>query len=108
MEHVCRLARRHGLKLRQSFLRLGRKARGEVARQIHGKGHKQALLHLSKMRTWLGQLTHDVGHKIEALGETGADIAKTFAPTLQFADKVRPHQTKARIGARRAPATNLA
>jgi len=71
MEHVCRLARKHELQLRQSFLRLGREARREVARLIHGKGHKQALRHLRKMRTWLGRLTRDVCRKIEVLGERG-------------------------------------
>ena len=94
MEHVCRLARKHGLQLRQSFLRLGREARREVARLIHGKGHKQALRHLRKMRTWLGRLTRDVGRKIEALGEDGADIAKAFAETLELAEKVRTQQAK--------------
>ena len=94
MEHVCRLARKHGLKLRQSFLRLGREARREVARLIHGKGHKQALRHLRKMRTWLGRLTRDVGRKIEALGEDGADIAQAFAETLELAEKVRTQQAK--------------
>ena len=66
MEHVCRLARKHGLQLR----------------------------HLRKMRTWLGRLTRDVGRKIEALGEDGADIAKAFAETLELAEKVRTQQAK--------------
>jgi IS5 family transposase len=94
MEHVCRLARKHGLQLRQSFLRLGREARREVARLIHGKGHKQALRHLRKMRTWLGRLTRVVGRKIEVLGEDGADIAKAFTETLERAEKVRTQQAE--------------
>lgn len=94
MERLNRLAKKHGLALRQSYLRLAREARREVARLIHGKGHKQALRHLRKMRTWLGRLTRDIGRKIEALDEAGADIRAAFAETLELAEKVRTQQAK--------------
>lgn len=94
MEQLNRLARKHALTLRQSYLRLAREARREVARLIHGKGHKQAMRHLRKMRTWLGRLTRDIGRKIEALGEAGGDIKAAFAETLVLAEKVRTQQAK--------------
>lgn len=43
IEWLNRLARKHGLKLRQSFLRVERQARRDVSRLIHGRGHKQAM-----------------------------------------------------------------
>ena len=43
VEWLNRLAKRHGIKLRQSFLRLATRARREVARLLHGRGHKQGL-----------------------------------------------------------------
>ena len=90
IEHLNRLARKHGLKLRQSFLRLGREARREVARLIHGRGHKQALRHLRKLRTWLGRLERDIGRKIS--GKT--DLEEAFAHTLELAEKVRTQKPK--------------
>ena len=64
IEWLNRLARRHGIKLRQSFLRVGRQARRDVSRLIHGRGHKQAMRWVRKLRTWLGRLDRDIGRKI--------------------------------------------
>jgi IS5 family transposase len=50
------LATQHGVVLRPSFLRLGRQARRGVSRLIHGRGHKQAMRSVRKLRTWLGRL----------------------------------------------------
>lgn len=90
IEHLNRLAKRHGLKLRQSFLRLGREARREVARLIHGRGHKQAMRHLRKLRTWLGRLERDIGRKIEG----NAELEAAFAHILERAAKVRTQKPK--------------
>src|SRR3546814_3670723 len=51
IEWLNRLAKRHGIKLRQSFLRVGRRARRDVSRLIHGRGHKQAMRWVRKLRT---------------------------------------------------------
>ena len=64
IEWLNRLARRHGIPLRQSFLRVGRRARRDVSRLIHGRGHKQAMRWVRKLRTWLGRLDRDIGRKI--------------------------------------------
>lgn len=64
IEWLNRLAKQHGVKLRQSFLRLGRQARRDVSRLIHGRGHKQAMRWIRKLRTWLGRLDRDIGRKI--------------------------------------------
>ena len=64
IEWLNRLAKKHGIKLRQSFLRLGRQARRDLSRLIHGRGHKQAMRWIRKLRTWLGRLDRDIGRKI--------------------------------------------
>ena len=64
IEWLNRLARQHDIKLRQSFLRVGRRARRDVSRLIHGRGHKQAMRWVRKLRTWLGRLDRDIGRKI--------------------------------------------
>jgi IS5 family transposase len=56
IEWLNRLAKKHGIKLRQSFLRVGWQARRNVSRLIHGPGHKQALRWVRKLRTWLAGL----------------------------------------------------
>ena len=61
-----RLANRHDIKLRQSFLRVGRRARRDVSRLIHGRGHKEAMHWVRKLRTSLGRLNRDIGRKIAA------------------------------------------
>ena len=63
IEWLNRAADKVGVKLRQSYLRLGRHARREVARLLHTGGHKQAMRHLRKMRTWVGRLLRDIERK---------------------------------------------
>jgi transposase, IS5 family len=73
IEWMNRLAKKHGIKLRQSYLRLGRHARREVGRLMHGRGHKQARRYLRKLRTWLGRLQRDIERKIA--GELALEAA---------------------------------
>jgi len=64
IEWMNRFADRHGLTLRQSFSRLAKRSRVEVARKIHGRAHKQALREVRKMRTFTGRLLRDIVRKI--------------------------------------------
>lgn len=75
IEWLNRLARKQGIKLRQSFLRVGRQARHDVSRLIHGRGHKQAMRWVRKPRTWLGRLDRDIGRKIADNEELEAAFA---------------------------------
>lgn len=64
IEWLNRAAGAHGVRLRQSYLRVARRARKEAARLMHGRGHKQAKAHLRFMRTRLGRLIRDIERKI--------------------------------------------
>ena len=65
IEWLNKLAKKHRLDLRQSYLRLAKRARREVSRLIHGRGHKQAMRYLRKMRTWAGRLVRDIERKVD-------------------------------------------
>jgi hypothetical protein len=82
IEWLTKLAEKHGVALRQSYLRLATRARREVGRLIHGRGHEQAMRYLRKMRTWTGRLARDIERKIE--GQPGsAPCLRTQARTAQ-------------------------
>lgn len=65
VEILGRLARRHGIVLRQSYARISTRARREVAKLIHRGRHREAERVVRRMRTWLGRLARDVARKIE-------------------------------------------
>jgi IS5 family transposase len=90
IQWLNRAAKRHGIKLRQSFLRLATKARREVARLLHTGGHKQGLRWLRFMRTWLGRLTRDIRRKIA--GDPALEAA--FATVLERAERILAQQPR--------------
>ena len=84
VERLVALARRQGVALRQSYARVARHARREAARLLHGRGHKQGMRHLRKLRTFLGRLIRDIARKIE--GDPDREAA--FAETLDRARRI--------------------
>ena len=64
IEWLNRAARKHDIKLRQSFMRLAPRAKKEAARLMHTGGHKQGMRWVRKLRTWLGRLIRDIERKI--------------------------------------------
>ena len=79
---------RHGISLRQSFLRLATRTRREVARLLHTGGHRQGLRWLRNMRTWLGRLIRDIRRKIA--GDPALEAA--FATVLERAERILEQQ----------------
>jgi IS5 family transposase len=75
IEILARLARRHGIRLRQSYLRVARRARREAARLIHAGRRRQAERHVRQLRTWLGRLVRDIGRKIAGSAAIQAALA---------------------------------
>jgi IS5 family transposase len=95
IEWLNRLAKKHRIKLRQSFLRVGRQARRDVSRLIHGRGHKQAMRWVRKLGTWLGRLDRDIARKIAgndvleaAFAETRERVARILAQRSGDTDKL--------------------
>jgi IS5 family transposase len=78
IEILARLARRHGIPLRQSYLRVARRARREAAKLIHSGRPRQAERQVRQLRTWLGRLFRDIGRKVAG----NADVEPAFAGPL--------------------------
>src|SRR5579864_3209391 len=64
-EILVRLATRCGIKLRQSYARVGKLALIQHQRYAHAKQFKRANRALRKLRTYLGRVIRDVARKIE-------------------------------------------
>lgn len=88
IEWLNRVAKRHGVKLRQPFIRVATRARREVGRLLHTGGHKQGLRWIRKMRTWLGRLIRDIRRKIVG----NPDLETAFGVVLERAEKILGQQ----------------
>ena len=56
-------ARQHGIKLRQTYVRVGKKASIMAGRYAHAKQFKRMRRELRKLRTWLGRVIRDMRRK---------------------------------------------
>src|SRR5213592_3964445 len=63
-EKLARLAKLHGVTLRQSYARVGKFALIQHQRYAHAKQFKRARRALKKLRTYLGRVIRDIGRKI--------------------------------------------
>ena len=76
IEWLNRLARKQGVAVRQSYLRVARHARREVGRLMHAGRRKQAERWVRKLRTWTGRLVRDIERK--TAGEPDLVGARAF------------------------------
>jgi transposase, IS5 family len=83
-EILVRLADKHGVKLRQSYRRVGKFALIKHQRYAHAKQFKRANRALKKLKTYLGRVIRDIVRKIA--DDDG--LKKTFAPMLSRASAV--------------------
>jgi len=87
-----RLARKHGVKLRQSYARIAKRAAMMAGRYAHAKQFKRHHRELRFLRARLGRLIRDIGRKIE--GEPALEAA--FAQPLARAVQIRFQQQRQR------------
>ena len=88
IEKLGALAKSQGLKLRQSYARLAKRAALMAGRYIHAKQFKRANRELRFLRTRLGRLIRDVRRKIE-----GNDRLQEFLPSRS----TRPSKSAGKI-----------
>jgi IS5 family transposase len=93
IEKLVVLAKREGVPLRQSYLRVAKRAAIMVGRYTHAHQFKRARRALKFLRTRLGRLIRDIGRRIDG----DADLQARFAPLLVLASKVR-HQDQRQRG----------
>src|SRR5207253_9693627 len=90
IEKLVELAKREGVELRQSYLRLVKRAAIMVGRYTHAHQFKRARRELKFLRTRLGRIIRDIRRKIE--GNTA--LEDRFGPLLNLALRVR-HRPRA-------------
>ncbi len=91
-ERLVRLARERDVKLRQTYVRLGKAALIAHQRYAHAKQFQRANRQLRRLRTYLGRVARDIGRKI-----SGDDALKEiFAIPLSLARRVREQRQRQR------------
>jgi len=85
LEKLVDLARRHGVKLRQSYRRVAKRAAIMVGRYSHAHQFKRAQRALKFLRTRLGRVIRDIRRKIEG----DEPLQQRFADLLALAHRVR-------------------
>jgi IS5 family transposase len=85
LEKLVKLARREGVKLRQSYVRVAKRAAIMIGRYSHAHQFKRMRRELRFLRTRLGRVIRDVRRKIAGKPELEA----RFRPLLDLAVKVR-------------------
>jgi transposase, IS5 family len=87
-----RLARRHGVQLRQSYLRIAKRAAMMAGRYAHAKQFNRHRRQLRLLRTRLGRIIRDIRRKIA--GQTELEAA--FEWPLARAAQIRSQQQRQR------------
>src|SRR3954452_1531516 len=89
-ERLVRLAKRHGVRLRQSYARVGKIALIRHQRYAHAKQFKRANRALRRLRTTLGRVIRDIIRKIAGRPE----LAEVFARSLSLARRVKDQRQR--------------
>jgi transposase, IS5 family len=92
IEQLAGLAKQHGVPLRQSYIRVGKRAAWMAGRYAHAKQFKRMNRELRFLRTRLDRLVRDIGRKIE--GE--AALAEAFAIPLAKARQISRQRQQSR------------
>ncbi len=87
-----RLARQHGVRLRQSYLRIAKRAAMMASRYAHAKQFNRHRRQLRILRTRLGRIVRDIGRKIAGR----ADLEAVFRWPLARAGQIRSQQQRQR------------
>jgi transposase, IS5 family len=84
LERLVRLAKRHGIQLRQSYRRVGKFALIKQHRYAHAKQFKRARRALKTLKTYLGRVIRDIWRKIASNDRR----EEAFAKELMLARRV--------------------
>ena len=95
-EGLTRLARKHGVVLRQSCARVGKRALMAYQRYAHAKQFRRANQALRSVRTYLGRVFRDLVRKTKG----DANLRKIFAEPLSLAFRGKRPAWAAGAGAR--------
>src|SRR5260370_1690707 len=85
IEKLAGFARRHGIELRQSYLRVAKRAAIMVGRYAHASQFKRANRQHKFRRTRLGRLIRDINRKVAG----NPALSERFAPLRSLAVRIR-------------------
>jgi transposase, IS5 family len=89
---LVRLARKHGVRLRQSYVRVAKRAAIMAGRYAHAKQFKRFNREVRFLRTRLGRVIRDIRRKTAG----DAELEAVFAVPLSRADQVRRQRQRQR------------
>ena len=90
LKAICKLAeaaKSRGIKLRQSYIRVGKSASLKASRYAHAKQFKRMRRKIRKLGTYVGRLIRDIGRKFPNPDDELSDL-------LKLADRIRNQQPK--------------
>jgi IS5 family transposase len=100
-ERLVRLAVRQGLRLRQSYQRLGLQALVKAGRYAHARQMRRARREIKRLQTYLGRVVRDIVRKIA----TRQDLQLAFHSELALAERLltQKRQDKNKLYSLHAP-----
>ncbi len=78
-ERLVKLAKSHGISLRQSYARKSRHALAKVGRYGHARQYKRLRRETKRLRTWLGRVVRDIERKTADQPDQQAIFAQELA-----------------------------
>jgi len=87
-ERLVKLAKRHGVTLRQSYARKSRHTLAKVGRYGHARQYRRLRRETKRLKTWLGRVVRDIERKIA----DHPDHQVAFANELQLAHRLLKQQ----------------
>src|ERR1700758_4263264 len=103
-EILVRLAKRYGIKLRQSYARVGKFALIKHQRYAHAKQFKRANRALKKLKTYLGRVIRDIGRKRDGNADLlGGIVLERMLARARRVLEQKQHQRGAKVYSLHAP-----
>ena len=90
-QKLVEAAQARGVRLRQSYVRVGKKAFVQQNRYRHAQQHKRARKRVRKLRTYLGRVARDIGRKVAA---PDAELAHLLALAERLYNQRRASKDK--------------
>ncbi len=97
------MARRQGIRLRQSYLRVAKRAKREAAKLIYSGRPRQAERQVRQLRTWLGRLFRDIGRKIAGSAAAKAAFAGPLSLVARLLRQRREDRGREKLYSLHAP-----
>ena len=89
-EKLVKIAKVHGIELRQSYKRLSKNSLFMQGRYRHARQGKRANKQVRKLRTYLGRVMRDIERKVESR----TNLRDRFSPLLETAHRLLRQQRK--------------